>query len=162
MALTPYATATNIIGSLGTDPEDRPDLDDQGLKDKFDQNAVNIVGYINGTLKTEVDIKSDKYLAFETITASKTFDITDIDVVQVCDHASVAINLTIPPHSSVAYPNGAFLPVKWQGVAQVAFVAGAGVTINPSTKLKINAVGDYVGALQRTQDVWDLIGPTKA
>lgn len=80
----------------------------------------------------------------------------------MCSHAATPINLTIPPQSDVVWPDGAFLPAKWHGVAQVAFVAGSGVTINPSTKLKINAAGDYVGALRTAENVWDLIGPTKA
>lgn len=164
MALTPYSQSTSVIGALGTDPEDRPDLDDQGLKDKFDENAANIVEYINGTLKTAVDGKSNKIATFKAITASKTFDLTDADddVINICTHASVAINLTIPPNSSVAYPIGSVVCAKYDGAAQVAFVAGSGVTINPSSKLKINAQNDYVSAIKRATDTWDLIGPTKA
>lgn len=78
MALTEYTAATNIIGSLGTDPEDRPTLDDQGLKDKFDENAVNIVTYLNDThlpeVQAELDLKpSQAALDLKAPLASPTF-----------------------------------------------------------------------------------------
>jgi hypothetical protein len=50
MALTPYTTPTNIIETLGTDPEDRPELDDPGFKRKFDENAVNIAAFLNALI----------------------------------------------------------------------------------------------------------------
>jgi hypothetical protein len=50
MALTQYTTPTNVIGSLGTTPEDRPGMTDQQLKDKFDLNAVNIAAFLNSLI----------------------------------------------------------------------------------------------------------------
>ena len=50
MALTQYTADVDIIGSLGTTPEDRPGMTDQQLKDKFDENAVNIKAFLNALI----------------------------------------------------------------------------------------------------------------
>jgi hypothetical protein len=162
MALTPYTTPTNIIGTLGTDPEDRPDLDDQGLKDKFDQNAANIVGYINGTLKTEVDAKDNAIISFVDDTASRTLALTDAYKKLRANHATVPINYTVPPNSSVAFPIGAWIIIEMTGAAQVAVVAGAGVTIKPATKLKVNGQDTSAVLVKEATDIWSWQGSVKA
>jgi hypothetical protein len=165
--LTTYTTPTNIIGSLGTDPEDRPTLDDQGLKDKFDQNAVNIAAFLNALiseiaststgkgasqvgiedsagkftaanveaalteLSASVTAKEDALTSFVDDTASRTLALTDARKKLRANHASVAINYTVPPNSNVAFPIGTWIIIEQTGVAQVAIVAGSGVTINP-------------------------------
>lgn len=55
MALTKYTQDTNVIGSLGTTPEDRLGMTDQQLKDKFDENAVNTKTFLNDTMIPEID-----------------------------------------------------------------------------------------------------------
>jgi hypothetical protein len=50
MALTPYTAATDIIESLGTNPEDRPTLTDETFKAKFDENAANIKAFLNALI----------------------------------------------------------------------------------------------------------------
>ena len=60
MALTTYTAATNIIGSLGTTPEDRPGMTDQELKDKFDENAVNIKAFLNALIAELAAITAGK------------------------------------------------------------------------------------------------------
>lgn len=55
MTLTKYTQDTSVIGALGTTPEDRPGMTDQQLKDKFDENALNIKTFINDTLTEEAD-----------------------------------------------------------------------------------------------------------
>jgi hypothetical protein len=55
MALTPYTAATDIIENLGTNPEDRTDLTDETFKAKFDENAANIVAFLNETTFPEID-----------------------------------------------------------------------------------------------------------
>jgi hypothetical protein len=156
MALTRYTTPTNIIGTLGTDPEDRTDLDDQGLKDKFDKNADNIVAYINGSFIPEIE-----KVNIVSVTVSKTLELTDAFTLQICAHASVAINITVPPNSSVAFPVGTQIAIKMGGAAQVAVVAGSGVTINPSTKLKINAQYESAVLVKEATDTWGWFGSIK-
>jgi hypothetical protein len=50
MALTPYTAATDIIENLGTNPEDRPTLNDETFKAKFDENAANIKAFLNALI----------------------------------------------------------------------------------------------------------------
>ncbi len=47
MALTQYTADTDIIETLGTNPEDRPTLTDNSFKAKFDENAANIKAFLN-------------------------------------------------------------------------------------------------------------------
>ena len=47
MALTKYTTPINVIGSLGTTPEDR-NITTQAFKDKFDEMGEAIVTHVNG------------------------------------------------------------------------------------------------------------------
>jgi hypothetical protein len=180
MALTPYSQSTNIIGSLGTDPEDRTDLDDQGLKDKFDQNAVNIVAYLNDTHLPEVQAelgavqtgiteaqaglatKDNALISFVDDTASRTLALTDANKKLRASHASVAINYTVPPDSSVAFPIGTYIIIEMTGAAQVAVVAGSGVTINLATKLKVNGQGTSAVLLKEAENTWSFQGSVKA
>jgi hypothetical protein len=195
MALTPYITPTNIIGTLGTDPEDRPDLDDQGLKDKFDQNAVNIVAFLNALITelastlagkgasaigledsagkftaTNVEaalgelstVKDDALISFVDDTASRTLALTDANKKLRANHATVAINYTVPPNSSVAFPIGTWIIIEMTGAAQVAVVAGAGVTIKPATKLKVNGQDTSAVLTKEATDTWSFQGSTKA
>lgn len=50
MALTQYTADTDIIETLGTNPEDRPTLTDNTFKGKFDENAANIKAFLNAMI----------------------------------------------------------------------------------------------------------------
>jgi hypothetical protein len=196
--LTTYTTPTNIIGTLGTDPEDRPDLDDQDLKNKFDQNAANIAAFLNALiseiaststgkgasqvgledpagkftaanveaalaeLSSSLTAKEDALISFVDDTASRTLALTDAKKKLRANHASVAINYTVPPNSSVAFPIGTWIMIEMTGVAQVAVVAGSGVTITLATKLKINGQGTSAVLLKEKTDEWSFQGSVKA
>jgi hypothetical protein len=207
MALTQYTAPTNIIETLGLDPEDRTTLNDDTFRAKFDQNAVNIAAFLNSliselasisagkgasaiglqdsagrftatqveaalaeiagtgrtteTIKGLADSKEDALTSFVDDTASRTLALTDARKKLRANHASVAINYTVPPNSNVAFPIGTWIIIEQTGVAQVAIVAGSGVTINPSTKLKIN--GQYTSAvlIKEAADVWSWQGSVK-
>jgi hypothetical protein len=166
MALTEYTQSTDIILNLGTDPEDRPDLDDPGFKGKFDENTKNFVEFFNDTHLVEAqaafDAKDDALISFVDDTASRTLALTDAKKKLRATHASVAINYTVPPNSDVAFPIGTWIIIEMTGAAQVAAVAGSGVTINPSTKLKVN--GQYTSAVltKEATDTWSFQGSVKA
>lgn len=164
MASTKPTYAVNVITTIGTTPEERAITTD-AFKAKFDETDANQKAWeINHCNENDAEFatKSDKLIQFVAVTASKTFALTDADKLQMCNHATVAINLTIPPNASVAFPVGTVLAANMVGAAQVAFVAGSGVTITPSTKLKINAQNDTVSAIQTEANKWLLVGPTKA
>jgi hypothetical protein len=54
MAMTPYSGDTNVIGKLGTTPQERG-LTTQQFKDKFDEGLKAFVEWFNLTHKTEFD-----------------------------------------------------------------------------------------------------------
>lgn len=94
-----------------------------------------------------------------TVTASKTLSATDLDVIQNCTHATVAIALTVP---TGLWQHGIPIPVKRGGAADASVVAGSGVTIN-QTKLKIASQGDYAALIPtETSETYDFVGSTKA
>ena len=107
------------------------------------------------------DGKSDKYVSVVNVTTSKTFDLTDADTFQVCDHATIAIDLTIPPNATVEFPIGTCIAMSMSGVAQVAIVAGSGVTIQPSTTLKIYAINETIAIIKIATDTWIVSGSLK-
>lgn len=163
MAFTQYTQSTDIILNLGTDPEDRPDLDDDGFKSKFDENATKIKTWLNETHLPEVDTtKENKLLSFVDDTASRILALTDAGKKLRATHATEPINYTVPPNADVAFPIGTWIIIEMTGAAQVAVVAGSGVTINPSTKLKIN--GQYTSAVlvKEATDTWSWQGSVKA
>ncbi len=92
-------------------------------------------------------------------TASFTFALTQRGTMIECNHATVAINATIPPHSSVAYDNGTVVAICRIGAAAVAFVAGAGVNFIVPQSLTCRVVGSELFARQTaTTDTWVISG----
>jgi hypothetical protein len=164
MAFTEYTESTDIILNLGTDPEDRPDLDDDGFKSKFDENATKIKTWLNDThlpeVQAELDDKADEELTYTTVTASRDLAAADVGTCLDCTHASVAINITFQPHATIACPLKKPFYFRQGGAAAAAVVAGSGVTINQA-KLKLNAQYSMACAIQVEEDVWDFFGDTK-
>ncbi|HRR40395.1 MAG TPA: hypothetical protein P5244_04080, partial [Syntrophales bacterium] len=60
-----------------------------------------------------------KIVPIVNVTASKTLALTDAGTLQICTHASTAIDITVPPNSSVAFPVGTEIAIKMGGAAQV-------------------------------------------
>lgn len=90
---------------------------------------------------------------------SKTLDITDAGTHQECTNAS-AQTITVPPDVFEAGTEIEFLQL---GAGQVGFALGAGVTIQPSTTLKISAQYKMVLLKQTsTLNTWVLIGSLSA
>lgn len=87
-----------------------------------------------------------------------------VDAGQVVEmNAAGALNLTIPPNSSVAFPVKTRIDIVQIGAGQVSFVAGAGVTIRSSGG-KLKLTGQYSGAClyKRGTDEWVLMGDIAA
>jgi hypothetical protein len=166
MAFSDYTESTEIIANLGTDPEDRPDMTDPELKAKFDENAAKLKAWLNGTHKTEtqaaLDAKDDALISFIDDTASRTLALTDAKKKLRANHASVAIDYTVPPNSSVAFPIGTWIIIEMTGAAQVAVAAGSGVTIKPASKLKVNGQDTSAVLLKENTDIWSFQGSVKA
>lgn len=92
-----------------------------------------------------------------TQTASFTLALTHRGTTIDCNHASVAINVTIPPNASVAFDIGVMITLARIGAAAVAFVAGAGVTFIGLPTLSARAIGSEIYARKQATNVW-LVG----
>jgi hypothetical protein len=167
--LTTYTTPTNIIGTLGTDPEDRPDLDDQDLKNKFDQNAANIANYINGTHLPEVQTaldalestKEDSLISFVDDTASRNIVTTDFRKKLRASHATTPIVYTVLNDTLLTASIGEWIIIEQTGAAQVSVAAGAGVIITLASKLKINGQGTSAALVKEKANEWSWQGSVK-
>jgi hypothetical protein len=75
-----------------------------------------------------------------------------------CSNAGT-ITLTVPPAASVAYPAGTIIDVAQYGAGQVTVAAGAGVTIQTSSTLKLRTQWSTASlVLTATADTWVLVG----
>lgn len=109
-------------------------------------------------LSTIADRKTDKLITAVRKTQSDTLDLTDADKLIEMNVGS-ANNLTIPPHSSVAFPIGTQILIAQYGAGQTTIVAGSGVTIR-SASGKLKLTGQFSGgtAIQIATDEWYLFG----
>lgn len=164
MASTKPTYAVNVISTIGTTVEERAITTD-AFKAKFDEtNASQKAWEIAHCNENDADfaLKANNKITHVSDTASRTLALTDRYKWLQGNHASVAINYTVPPSSSVAWEEGDWIIIEQTGAAQVAVVAGSGVTIKPATKLKINGQ-DTVAALEyKGSNVWSWLGSVKA
>lgn len=99
-----------------------------------------------------------------TQTADYTLALTDGAVNTVVEmNKGSAVNLTVPPNSSVAFDIGTTILIWQEGAGQVTVVAGAGVTIH-SASSHVNLTGQYSWAVLRKQatNTWVLWGDLSA
>lgn len=67
--------------------------------------------------------------------------------------------VTVPPHSSVAFPIGTQFLIRQVGVGPTSIVAGSGVTINTPSTLNLRTQSSTVALVQtNTLNEWDLCG----
>lgn len=91
-------------------------------------------------------------------TASHTMVIGDANCIIEMEVAG-ANNMTVPPHSSVAFANGTVADIVQTGAGQTTIVAGAGVTLHSvGTALKLTAQWSEASIYQRAQDEWVVVG----
>jgi hypothetical protein len=96
-------------------------------------------------------------------TASGTLALTDAGKLVSCSHASTQIDITVPPNSSVAFPVGTTIVILRSNVADVALVAGSGVTLLSSDSYKkINKTYESATLIKTATDTWILSGSLKA
>jgi len=98
---------------------------------------------------------SGSTITANTQTVNYTLVLTDAGKVVEMNSAS-AITLTVPPHSSVAWPDGTMIEVYAMGAGVVTVAAGGGVTVRNVGAL----AGQYKTARlrYRTADEWVLSG----
>lgn len=105
------------------------------------------------------ELYSNVFPSIAERTASFTLALADIVSTQKLNHATVAIVVTIPLNSVVAFPIGSEIVFFQYGDADCSFLATGGVTIrSDSSALKI--AGKYTAAtlLKIGTDEWLLAG----
>lgn len=108
-----------------------------------------------------LDLKSNLSLTINTQTASYTLVLTD-NGKYVRMNSGSALNLTVPPNASVAFPTGSQIVIRNTGAGQVAVVAGAAVTINTSQTLLLRAQHSSATLVKVGTNEWDLAGDLEA
>ena len=93
------------------------------------------------------------------ITASTTLGLTHANRT-IKANSATAINISVPPQSSVAWPADTQIEGWQHGAGAVTFVAGSGVTIRRSSKLTAVVDGQYApwGLKRIAADEWLLFG----
>jgi hypothetical protein len=118
-------------------------------------------GISNGNVQTaltEVDAEKTSLIWSDNEqTTSYTGALTDINKVIQMNSAS-ALNFTVPPNSSVAYPIGTYLIVRQKGAGTVTIVEGVGVTVTEPAGGAMDTPGQGLSVtLHKTgTNTWDL------
>lgn len=105
----------------------------------------------------QADLEAATNVDVRTVTDSDTLALTDaFNIVE--GNKATAMNMTVPPNSSVAFPVGSYVTVSQIGAGQVTIVAGSGVTLRSRIGLKL--FGQYSSATlyKRATDEWVLSG----
>jgi hypothetical protein len=102
-------------------------------------------------------------MAWNAQTDSYTLALSDAENGVEIDKAT-AVNLTVPPNSSVAFPIGTSILIAQAGAGQITVVAGAGVTLRIQGLLTAKLLGQYSIAtvIKRATDTWILSGDLEA
>lgn len=77
-------------------------------------------------------------------------------------NSSSDLTITIPPASSVNYPNGTTIDIMNVGTGLVTVVAGSGVTVNATPGLKLRTTWSSATLLKRDSNNWVVYGDLKA
>jgi len=93
-----------------------------------------------------------------------TYTLVLADAGRLVEMTNASANtLTIPPDSSVSFPNGTQILVVQAGAGQTTLVAGSGVTIrSKDSNLKLSAQWCGVTLIKRATDNWLAIGDLSA
>jgi hypothetical protein len=108
-------------------------------------------------LTTAIKEKRDKTVSINSQTASYTLVLADA-AKQVKVTNAGAVNLTVPPNSSVAFPIGTTVMVLQAGAGQVTIAPGAGVTVRSAAGLKIAAQWGVAEVMKIATDEWVAYG----
>lgn len=118
--------------------------------------AVSIVT-ANITDERRVMRALDTVLYINTQTDSYTLTSDDAGAIVELNKAT-AVNLTVPPNASVAFPVGTQITLSQIGAGQVTVVAGSGVTIRTPDTLKLAEQYAMAALYKRGTNEWVLAG----
>ena len=155
----------SIVGTLVDDSVTTSKILDANVTEaKLAANAVTTNKILDANVTTaklaDKSVTSAKLgpLTSSGVGASWTFALVNAESVISYTGAGAA-TATIPPESSVAFPNGTQLNVIQYGGGQVTFTAGAGVTINSEgSKFKTKAQWAIATAIKIDTNFWVVVG----
>lgn len=115
------------------------------------------IGYVDGaTSSIQTQLDNNKLIIANQQTDNYTLVLSDQSKIVEVSKAS-AVNLTVPPNSSVAFPTGTIIWVKQTGAGALTIVQGSGVTVTGSSGSLNSAGQNVVMSLRKTgTDTWDL------
>lgn len=124
---------------------------------KADASHTHAQSDITG-LTAALAAKSDVTRAIGAYGSNYTLAIGDAGAL-VSSNAAGAVNLTVPPNSSVAFPTGTQIDLVQFGAGQVTVVPGSGVTIySADSKLKFRVAYSTATLVKVGTDAWLLTG----
>ena len=110
----------------------------------------------------ETDVTNINQIQWNTQTANYTLVLSDAGKI-VRSNTSSAITFTVPPESSVAFPDGTQILFIQQGAGQLTIAAGAGVTLrSKDNNTKLSAAHCGATLIKLSADVWYLLGDLTA
>lgn len=126
-----------------------------------ERTLVGNVGVNGFTMGAAIDMGGNpiRNAPVEVNTQTDSYTLVLADAGKVIEmNKATAVNLTVPPNSSVAYPIGTLIEVWAMGAGAVTLVAGAGVTLRTPETLVLD--GQYATAVlrKRATDEWAVEG----
>ena len=157
--IVPGVTGTLAVGNGGTGATTAAaartalGLDDL-LAAKADASAVT------AALAAKADataLAAAQLVAINAQTAAYTLALADAGKAVEVTSAS-AVNVTVPPNTTAAFPVGTVIEVAQMGAGQVVLVAGSGVTLRTAASLTTRAQYATVTLRKRATDEWIVAG----
>lgn len=128
--------------------------------------AANDVVYFDGNswVNKYVSAIPTSTNAPTVVTNNYTLQLSDAGKIVELNNSATAMTLSIPTHSSVAYPVGTQITLLQTGTGQVTVqaVTPGTTTVNSTPGLKLRAQWSSAILLKRANDVWVLMGDTSA
>ena len=150
-------------GAQGPPGDDGADGEDGSL---VDGNYEDVIVSGGGTVMTTTTqgVYGKAQARSVIATTSYTLVLADAGVLLIFTSNS-DITLTVPPHSSVAFPKGIYIDIWVKGTGQLTIAEGSGVDVFPGTGLNLKSRDQYASlSLQQTDsfDEWRLAGDLEA
>jgi hypothetical protein len=143
----PYVSAQIFMNAADTDRH--PNI--------FTWNADSSSSFLSPTPQGGAAISAAQLVQINPQATAYTLHIDDMNKIVEMNSAS-AVNVTVPPSSSVAFPIGAIVDVMQLGAGQVTLVAGSGVTLSNAGSLLTRAQNSTLTLRKRLADTWNVSG----
>jgi hypothetical protein len=110
------------------------------------------VGTTTGTVAAGDD---SRFAAVPATTQASSYTLALADAGTVVESTSAsAVNVTVPPNSSVAFPVGTVIELCQYGAGQITIVAGAGVTLRTASSLTTRVQYSGASLRKRATNEW--------